>query len=105
MKLTIALLPVALAFAAAAEAQNGDDKVTRYVQRDGTEVEVHSGQPGRRPAGPPPAFAQLDVNGDGMVDEGEARGYDLLANDLIYADGNRDGRVSAQEYARWTAQR
>ena len=32
----------------------------------------------------------------------QAAAYPLLANDFDYADSNRDHRISAREYARWS---
>ena len=40
---------------------------------------------------------------DLSIDEGEAVGYKLLANDFRMADSNRDGRISKREYERWTS--
>ncbi len=90
----------ALAFATAAAAQE-----TRVVREGGGELIVRSsGETGYRPSGPAPRFAQLDTDGNGSIDHGEATGYALLANDFIKADANRDGRVSKREYERWAAQ-
>ncbi|MEO8459636.1 MAG: EF-hand domain-containing protein [Dokdonella sp.] len=63
--------------------------------------EIHWGMPAARDYGPPPAFSTLDSNGDGSISADEADGYALLANDFLYADSNRDGRISKSEYARW----
>jgi hypothetical protein len=65
------------------------------------EVTVRWGQNDRAPDGPKPAFEQLDTDGNGSIDESEATGYRLLADDYIHADGNRDGRVSRREFDRW----
>jgi hypothetical protein len=65
------------------------------------ELTVRSGQPGPRTYAPPPPFAQLS-GGKGYISEADAQAYDLLANDFIHADGNRDGRISQGEYARWS---
>jgi hypothetical protein len=64
------------------------------------ELTVHSGQPGPRSYAPPPPFAQLS-GGKGYISQSDAQAYDLLANDFIHADGNRDGRISQAEYERW----
>jgi hypothetical protein len=65
------------------------------------EVTVHSSMPPPPPAGPAPAFEQLSGSGK-YISEDQASAYPLLANDFIYADHNRDGRISKSEYARWT---
>lgn len=65
------------------------------------EVTVHSSMPPPPPAGPAPAFEQLSGGGK-YISEDQASAYPLLANDFIYADHNRDGRISKSEYARWT---
>lgn len=66
------------------------------------ELVVHSSMPPPPPAGPAPAFEQLSGGGK-YITEDQASAYPLLANDFIYADHNRDGRISKSEYARWTA--
>jgi hypothetical protein len=66
------------------------------------ELSVHSSMPPPPPAGPAPAFEQLSGGGK-YITEDQASAYPLLANDFIYADHNRDGRISKSEYARWTA--
>jgi hypothetical protein len=66
------------------------------------ELSVHSSMPPPPPAGPAPAFEQLSGGGKYITEE-QASAYPLLANDFIYADHNRDGRISKSEYARWTA--
>lgn len=67
-----------------------------------THVTVRSAGTGYTPSGPAPEFNQLDTNGNGNIDNGEAGGYTLLANDFRMADSNRDGRVSKREYERWS---
>ncbi|HUD41392.1 MAG TPA: EF-hand domain-containing protein [Dokdonella sp.] len=96
---------LALAFTVASAAWAQGDRVHRFQDRQGVEVELHSGQPLYRSDGPAPAFAMLDADRDGRISADEARAYPLLATDFLYADGNRDGRLSEREYARWTAQR
>src|SRR5262249_27498385 len=94
----------ALAFLVVAAAANAaDDKVTRYTQRDGTQVELHSGQRDIPASGPAPEFASLDANGDGSISADEANAYAALANDFIHADLNQDHRISKAEYAKWAA--
>ena len=80
-----------------------DRSTTRYQTEDG-QLTVHSGQPGPRAYAPPPPFAQLS-GGKGYITAADAEGYDLLANDFIYADSNRDGRISQAEYERWVRSR
>jgi len=87
----------------AVHAQTTDQSTTRYQTEDGS-LTVHSGQPGPRSYAPPPPFAQLS-GGKGYITSADAEGYDLLANDFIYADGNRDGRISQAEYERWVRSR
>ncbi|KRE87812.1 hypothetical protein ASG75_00595 [Rhodanobacter sp. Soil772] len=65
------------------------------------ELTVHSSMPPPPPAGPAPAFEQLSGGGK-YISEDQASAYPLLANDFLYADHNRDGRISKSEYARWT---
>jgi len=67
------------------------------------QVTVRSAGTGYTPSGPAPDFSQLDNDGNGSIDETEATGYKLLANDFRMADSNRDGRVSKREYERWAA--
>lgn len=105
MKTTIAL--VLLAFGAQSFAQGTAAphdpglRTSVYRSASGDTVTVTSGQPPARPAIPKPSFAALDRNNDGGIDETEAAAYVTLANDFIYADHNRDGRVSAREFKRW----
>lgn len=75
---------------------------TEYRSADGL-LTVRSAGTGYTPSGPAPEFAQLDSNGDGLVDNTEAAGYKLLANDFRLADSNRDGRISKREYQHWAA--
>lgn len=65
------------------------------------ELVVHSSMPPPPPAGPAPSFEQLSGGGK-YISEEQASAYPLLANDFLYADHNRDGRISKSEYARWT---
>lgn len=72
-----------------------------YRSESGGTVTVTTGQPPAGPVIPKPSFAGLDRNGDGGIEETEAAAYITLANDFIYADHNRDGRISAREFNRW----
>lgn len=77
---------------------------TTFTADNGTIVTVKSYQPSSRKVAPPPAFASLDVNGDGSLDSSEAATYPPLANDFNFADGNRNGSLSRSEYERWVKQ-
>lgn len=87
----------------AANAQQTNDRATTYDTPNGP-LTVTSGQPAPRNFGPPPPFANL-ANGKSYITADDAGGYPLLANDFIYADSNRDGRVSKAEYDRWASAR
>lgn len=100
-------IPTVLVLAAlassAAYAQQTNDSSTTYDTPNGP-LTVHSGQPAPRDFGPPPPFANL-ANGKAYITTADADGYPLLANDFIYADSNRDGRISRAEYDRWARAR
>lgn len=99
-----ALLAIALCCGAAAvSAQTSSSDGLREVQYPSPrgDLTVRYGQPAAKPAEPKPAFAQLDRNGDGSIDENEAVGYRTLANDFEFADKNRDMRISPREFERW----
>ncbi|HKE48997.1 MAG TPA: hypothetical protein VKB52_13115 [Rhodanobacteraceae bacterium] len=86
------------------EAQTTDQSRATYPTPEGS-LTVHTGQPGPRAYGPPPPFAQLS-GGKPYISQADAdAGYDLLANDFIHADDNRDGRISQAEYERWARSR
>jgi hypothetical protein len=74
-------------------------KSATYGTPDGP-LTVTTGQPGPRTYAAPPPFAQL-ARGKGYITAADAESYDLLANDFIHADANRDGRVSEHEYQSW----
>ena len=65
------------------------------------EVTIRSTQPPAATAGTPPPFEQLAGKGKAITPE-QAAAYPPLANDFDYADKNRDGKISAAEYARWS---
>ena len=96
---------LALSLALPALAQSTTDQVDHLQTKEGTRVELHSGVLARKPDGTPPTFAEIDHNGDGALDADEAAAFRLLGDDFKYADSNHDGRISPQEYARWTAQK
>jgi len=78
-------------------------ETTTYATEDGPLV-VHTSQPGPPSFGPAPPFGTL-AHGKGYITASDAEGYPLLANDFIYADGNRDGKISQSEYQRWARAR
>lgn len=103
MKTVSALLLCTLAAGAAAQSpeRDGDNlREIRFADPRGDLI-VRYGQPPPRPVEARPAFAALDRNGDGVIDEIEARAYLTLANDFDYADTNNDRRISAREFQRW----
>jgi hypothetical protein len=98
------LVPLAFTCLGAIAQDTTDRQTAVYSTAEG-ELIVHSSQPAARPAGPPPAFAELDRRGVGYLSSEDAAAYPLLANDFIYADSNRDGRISRAEYERWARTR
>lgn len=67
------------------------------------EVTVRSALPPPAPTMAAPAFEQLSGGGK-FISTDQANAYPPLANDFDYADSNRDHRISATEYARWSKQ-
>jgi len=67
------------------------------------EVTVRSALPPPAPTMAAPAFEQLSGGGK-FISADQANAYPPLANDFDYADSNRDHRISAAEYARWSKQ-
>lgn len=65
------------------------------------ELTVRSTLPPATAPMPPPPFAQLSGGGKWITPD-QATAFPLLANDFDYADSNRDHRISASEYARWS---
>lgn len=88
---------------AAVSAQTGSSDGLRQVEYPSPRgnLVVRYGQPAAEPAEARPAFAQLDRNGNGSIDENEAVAYRTLANDFEFADKNRDMRISPREFERW----
>ena len=68
------------------------------------DIEVRSSMPEPPPAGPAPSFEQLS-GGAKSISEEQASAYPLLANDFLYVDHNRNGRISKSEYEKWVAQK
>jgi hypothetical protein len=97
------VIPLLLCCATAFAQTATDSSKATYHTPEG-EVVVHSGQPAARGAGPAPSFAQL-AHANGYISSADADAYPPLANDFIYADSNRDGRISKAEYQRWAASR
>ena len=77
---------------------------TTFKAGNGSIVTVKSYQPSSKKVAPPPAFASLDINGDGSLDSSEAATYPPLANDFNFADGSHNGSISKSEYERWVKQ-
>ncbi len=99
----LALIGSSLAHAQADSMQSGSDAThTTTYQTDKGTLTVNWGQPAAQPAGPAPAFAQLDRDGNGSISRDEAVAYPLLSNDFIHADSNRNGAISKREYSRWS---
>ena len=96
-RLTIVSSLLLFGFSAGAIAQS--DTVHRYVDAQGNDVTVHSGQPAPDNYGPKPAFATLDRNHDGFISREEAEAYPPLASDFDYLTHGE--RISAAQYARW----
>ena len=102
MSIRIALSAALLMLCASAQAQQASPSQTTTYDTAGGPLVVHSGQPGPRTYAAAPPFADL-AHGKAYIDTSDADGYPLLANDFIYADANRDGRISKAEYQRWTS--
>jgi len=101
MKFRIAIHCLLASASLTAFAQDGTQARTATYPTAEGQVIVQSSQPGPQPSGPAPAFASLDRRGAGFLTAEDAAAYPLLANDFIYADSNRDGRISKAEYDRW----
>ncbi len=68
------------------------------------QLTVNSSMPAAAPAGPAPTFEQLSGGGKSISEE-QAAAYPLLANDFIYADHNRNNKISKSEYQNWLSQK
>jgi len=88
--------------AAGAAASMADGSAATFQTPQG-ELTVRSAPAPAPSIGPAPSFAQLAAGGKGIT-EAQAEAYPPLANDFIHADHNRNGTVSAAEYAQWTKQ-
>jgi len=97
-------LSIAACCAFSVQAQQATENAAATYNTPDGPLTVHTGQPAPHNFGPPPPFATL-AHGKGYITTADAEGYGLLANDFIYADSNRDGRVSQAEYNRWASSR
>ncbi|WP_341675268.1 hypothetical protein [Niveibacterium sp. SC-1] len=62
---------------------------------------LYTGSPGAAEVAwqPPPSFAQLDTNKDGLLDAAEIAAFPPLAEFTSRVDADKDGRLSPAEYA------
>lgn len=97
-------ISIAVCCAFSVQAQQATENATATYDTPDGPLTVHTGQPAPHNFGPPPPFDTL-AHGKGYITTADAEGYGLLANDFIYADSNRDGRVSQAEYSRWASSR
>jgi hypothetical protein len=88
----------------AAPSQMPQQTGTTHMQSPQGQLTVNSTMPPPPPAGPAPSFEQLSGGGK-SISEDQAAAYPLLANDFIYADHNRDHRISRREYQNWLSQK
>ena len=100
--MSIRIITPALVLAAACGVAAAEELSQKtWTSREGDQTTLRSGQPDMKDFGPPPDFASLDTNGDGVIDVGESHGYAMLYIDYEFADHNRDKRISRREYAHW----
>lgn len=88
---------------AAAQMEQGTVSQATYPLPDshGGTLTVRAGMSDHMPQfGPPPSFKSLDTNGDGRIDQAEADAYPPLANDFLFASGQRS-TISRAQYAQW----
>ena len=79
---------------------HAQDQVTHIATSDGSQVALTSGQPKPDHYGPPPAFAQLDVNRDGFISREEAEVYIPLLNDFDHL-AHHANRISKRQFDTW----
>lgn len=48
---------------------------------------------------PPPAFSDVDKDGDGYISQDETKEWPSLAENLSLLDKSGDGKISKEEYA------
>ena len=77
------------------------ENVRHFVDGQGREVTLTSGQPMPVNYGPRPSFDELDRNHDGVITRDEAEAYLPLLNDFDNVDFPAGVRVTRAEYARW----
>jgi hypothetical protein len=97
MKTRLLIGAALLAVAGGAFAQ---DQATRFTDRDGNQVTLHSGQPQPTHYGPAPDFGQLDKNRDGALTRDEAEAFLPLFNDFDHLAHHVD-RISQRQYDHW----
>ena len=98
------LSALSLSAAAQGSSQSGDN-VRHFVDPQGREVTLTSGQPEPDRYGPRPSFAELDRNRDGVITRDEAEAYLPLLNDFDNVDFPYGVRVTPAQYARWDKRR
>lgn len=100
MNIRVLALAASLALALPALAEDS----TTYPTDEGT-LTVFSGQPAPHPDGGrmPRSFAELDSDGNGSIDEGEAAANLAVVNDFIHIDRNDDNGISESELDRYVA--
>ena len=78
-----------------------DDTHSTTMQGPGGEtVTINTGLAPPDQDGPKPAFAQLDTNHDGYIEQSEAAAYPPLENDWIHV-AHHGKRISKAQYSRW----
>lgn len=104
------LLAGSLLFAGASLAQDSPAPAASAAATDSATFNTSQGEvvinsvPAPAPTvAPAPEFKQLAAGGK-SISEAQAASYPPLANDFLNADSNKDGKISAAEYARWVKQ-
>ena len=83
-------LAVLAALLGCATAYAGDQPTTPATPPTNSETTATS---------PMPEFSTLDVNGDGVVSQEEAKGQASLSAIFTDVDANHDGKLDSREYA------
>jgi hypothetical protein len=76
------------------------DRVIHTTAGDGSTATATSGQPKPNHYGPPPDFAQLDANQDGVISRQEAEAYMPLFNDFDCL-AHHTGRIYKYQFENW----